>query len=59
MLSRSTCNILLRDKLVTRVVIHATKGFNLQFNSVERLKLKKNFARIIGPLWPFIIVYHA
>ena len=39
--------------MVTNVVIRATEGFNLQCNNVATLrdKLKKNVARITGPLW--------
>ena len=46
-----TCNtvFLLRDKLVTNVVIRATMCFNLQCNNVGE-KLEKTVVRITGPL---------
>ena len=39
--------ILLREKLVTNVVIRATKGFNLQCSNVAR-QVEENVARITG-----------
>ena len=46
--------VLLRNNLVTEVVIHATVSFNLHCNNVAD-KLKKNAARITGPICPIFL----